>query len=163
MVLKLVCENVMLNLFIGMILDNFGFIMDDVGLSKFEDDYQWTNGSTSDQVKVITKTFQKHDGGTGYLPICALHSFLTEIHLPLGYRDSEGGLHFGDAERVTELLIRAELNVHVLDMNKAFRDAAQRGWKRLVCLSLSFCVAGRGLSVCLSLSLCLCISLLWGG
>ncbi len=50
--MKIVCENVILNLFIGMILDNFGFIMEDVGLGIKEDD-AWEKGSTADQVRLF--------------------------------------------------------------------------------------------------------------
>lgn len=46
---KLVCENIMLNLFIGMILDNFSYITDDIAATE---DAEWSTGSSADQVRV---------------------------------------------------------------------------------------------------------------
>jgi len=47
MLLKVVCEKIMLNLFIGIILDNFSFITDEV--SHVEDD-KWSGGASSNQI-----------------------------------------------------------------------------------------------------------------
>lgn len=107
---KVVCENVMLNLFIGMILDNFSFITDEVGMVE---DEEWTSGASASQIEDMTKVFQRFDNKKSYIPISVLHSLLCEMKQPLGFRNQDGKLEYGHWERACELLIRAELNVIV--------------------------------------------------
>jgi hypothetical protein len=107
-ILKLVCENIMLNLFIGMILDNFSFITDDVA---HVEDFRWSKGPSASQILTITDVFKQLDAGTGYMSISALHLFLCRLPRPFGFRNDMNELDFTDSDRVFELLIRAELNM----------------------------------------------------
>ena len=50
----LVCETMMLNLFIGMILDNFSFITDEV--AEVQDD-EWATGPTTKEVVAMAEVF----------------------------------------------------------------------------------------------------------
>ena len=47
--MKLVCENVMLNLLIGMILDNFSYVTDEVA---HVPDEEWSQGASDAQVPI---------------------------------------------------------------------------------------------------------------
>ena len=80
---KIVCEFIMLNLFIGLILDNFGYITEDVG---HEEDDNWTEGPSLDQLRNLCRIFKDYDGSTGFVPIHAVHCLLCDIPVPLGYR-----------------------------------------------------------------------------
>eukprot|EP00960_Hanusia_phi_P041224 754897-Hanusia_phi.AAC.1 len=115
---KLVCESVMLNLFIGMILDNFSYITDDV--AQVEDE-NWTHGASADQVAAMSQTFQKFDARTGRLPLVSLHAFLMDLPSPLGFRMLDGSVRYGPYDRACELLIRAELNLAMRHENNELR------------------------------------------
>mmetsp|Transcript_3722 Transcript_3722/g.9015 ORF Transcript_3722/g.9015 Transcript_3722/m.9015 type:complete len:2275 (-) Transcript_3722:103-6927(-) len=126
----LVCTNIMLNLFIGMILDNFSFITDDVG-GDDEADSNWNAGSSSEQIQALSEVFKRHDAGTGNVSINCLHILLCDMQLPLGFRDPKGHVTFGGPERAAELLIRAECNVHIRTLRleaQAKRDVTLRMW-----------------------------------
>ena len=107
LVLKLVCEYMMLNLFIGLILDNFSYITEDVG---HEEDPMWTDGPSENQLIAVRDVFQRYDLGTGFVPTSSIPALLNEIPVPLGYREADGRLCRKD-EYATELLIRAEVNL----------------------------------------------------
>ena len=81
-VIKIFAEGMILNLCIGMILDNFSFITDDL---VFEENQSWSNGPSNRQVEVLATTFRSFDGGTGYLPLTALRAFLMVANRPLGF------------------------------------------------------------------------------
>jgi len=110
LILKLFCEKIMLNLFIGMILDNFSFITDE--LSHVED-ARWSGGPSTHQIELLAKGFAHFDNRSGRMPISALHSLLCSLPQPLGFRTRNGALQYGPWERASERLIRAELNVIV--------------------------------------------------
>ncbi len=80
---KIVCEFIMLNLFIGLIIDNFSYITEDVG---HEEDDNWTEGPSVSQLKNLCRIFQGYDGSTGFVPIHATHCILCDLPVPLGYR-----------------------------------------------------------------------------
>jgi len=106
--IKLLCEYMLLNLFIGLILDNFSYITEDVG---HEEDAQWSNGPSGDQLEILCDVFKLFDKGTGFMPITSLHSILLDLPLPLGYRKSDGKLRIKERDKAMEILIRAELNL----------------------------------------------------
>lgn len=62
MLLKVVCEKIMLNLFIGMILDNFSFITDEVS---HVEDAKWSGGASTNQVMQLVKVFSMFDNRSG--------------------------------------------------------------------------------------------------
>jgi hypothetical protein len=80
---KVICEFIMFNLFIGVIVDNFSYITEDVG---HEEDEKWTEGPSLGQLDDLCELFQKYDHGTGYVPITSLHCILCDMPPPLGYR-----------------------------------------------------------------------------
>ena len=49
---KLVCESVMLNLFIGMIIENFSFI---TGETELVEDDEWSEGASSHQIESLAR------------------------------------------------------------------------------------------------------------
>jgi hypothetical protein len=100
--------------------------------------YTHTHTHTYMQITEISNTFKRFDGGTCYLPINALPSFLSDIKRPLGFRDKQGRVHYGYEEKVIELLIRAEVHLHVLDMQRLVEEEAQVWWRR--CVFFVFCV-----------------------
>ena len=113
--LKLVCEYMMLNLFIGLILDNFSYITEDVG---HQEDDRWTEGPSLDQLSVLREGFQRYDGGTGHVPITSLHCMLCDLGAPLGLKKVQRKrtlmperVHLTEMDRILEHMIRAELNL----------------------------------------------------
>ena len=108
--LKVFCESIMLNLFIGMILDNFSFIADE---ATHVEDAQWSNGASTRQMELLAKCFCMFDHRTGMMSISALHSLMCTLPQPLGFRKPNGKLAYGPWERASERLIQAELNVIV--------------------------------------------------
>ena len=80
---KIVCEFIMLNLFIGLILDNFSYITEDVG---HEEDEVWTEGPSIRQLQYLCKVFKEYDCKSGFIPITSLHCILCDLPVPIGYR-----------------------------------------------------------------------------
>ena len=108
--IMLVCETMMLNLFIGMILDNFSFITDEV--AEVQDD-EWATGPTTKEVVAMAEVFEGFDTGTSQISLSAVHALLLEFHQPLGFKTKYGDVEYGKMEKAAEKLIRAELNVLV--------------------------------------------------
>ena len=81
-VIKIFAEGMLVNVSIGMILDNFSFITDSLG---FEQDVTWSQGPSNEQVERLAMIFRRFDNGTGYLPMTALRSFLVTAPRPLGF------------------------------------------------------------------------------
>ena len=108
LIFKLVCESVMLNLFIGMILDNFSFITDEVA---HVEDSEWSMGASKEQVMCLADVFKQFDCGTSFVPESSLHALLCTMEKPLGYRDDDGNLDYTPADRLIERFIRGELRV----------------------------------------------------
>eukprot|EP00960_Hanusia_phi_P073242 767965-Hanusia_phi.AAC.4 len=104
----LICQAILLNLFIGMILDNFAFITDQV--AEVEDE-EWEKGASSGQVMEISRIFQEFTLGSSYVGLASVHVLMRQIPTPLGFRTPDGKLRFGKEEKTAEKLIRAELNV----------------------------------------------------
>ena len=105
---KLVCESMLLNLFIGMILDNFSFITDDVAL---QEDDQWSSGASAEQIQGCAEAFARHENYEGCLPITSMHQLMMDMQKPLGFRTWKGTATMKRRDRIQELLVRAELNV----------------------------------------------------
>ncbi|EKX53939.1 hypothetical protein GUITHDRAFT_132377 [Guillardia theta CCMP2712] len=104
----LICQAILLNLFIGMILDNFAFITDQV--AEVEDE-EWEKGASSGQVMEISRIFQEFTLGSSYVGLASVHVLMRQIPTPLGFKTRDGKLRFGKEEKTAEKLIRAELNV----------------------------------------------------
>jgi hypothetical protein len=116
---KVLCEYTLLNLFIGLILEHFSYITEDVG---HEEDLAWTNGPSSSQLQTLATIFKMYDKGTGQIPLTSLFALLCDLPAPLGYRRQDGRLRIKSQDRVTQLLVRAELNLairHQQEMVKA--------------------------------------------
>lgn len=71
----------MLNLFIGMILDNFGFITDEI--AQVEDD-EWSNGSGAGQIDELANIFLRFSNRDGYMPVSSLEPLLEAFPSPMG-------------------------------------------------------------------------------
>jgi len=103
-IFMLFCQSVMLNLFIGMILDNFSFITDE---ESEEDKFDMERQPSVGQVDQISTIFKRYDfSETGMVPVSILHRIMLDTPRPLGFDHK-----FGPAEDAAEKMIRAELNV----------------------------------------------------
>jgi hypothetical protein len=109
-VLKVVCESIMLNLFIGMILESFEFMVKE---ATQRDTVSWDNGFIpTNQLMLLVRCFSMLVQNTkGFMPVTNLHLFLMTLPQPIGFRKTNGQVQYGKVERATERLIRAELNV----------------------------------------------------
>ena len=125
--LKLVCEYMLLNLFIGLILDNFSYITEDVG---HHEDSSWSEGPSEGQLEELCNVFKRYDCGTGFVPVKSLGTILEQLPMPIGYREADGELNLKHAY-AHELLIRAELNLCIRQrrFNKAEED--RKRWFRM--------------------------------
>jgi hypothetical protein len=83
--IKIFAEGMLVNLSIGMILDNFNYITD--GLN-FKENDSWSAGASNEQVEALAAVFCRFDNGTGYLPLTALKSFLIAASRPMGFHSS---------------------------------------------------------------------------
>ena len=106
--MKLVCEYMLLNLYVGLILDNFSYITEDVGQ---QEDVLWTTGPSQEQLQALCDVFKLFDRSTGHIPISSLHGLLCDLPQPLGYRQQNGKLRIKSRDLAAELLVRAELNL----------------------------------------------------
>lgn len=91
-----------------MILDNFSFITDGVAQVETPD---WSTGASSEQVLELADAFRKYDAKSGYVSISCLNSLMCTMHQPLGFRNQDDHIEFDERDRVSHLLVRAELNV----------------------------------------------------
>jgi hypothetical protein len=135
-VLKIVCQQMMLNLFVGMILENFSFLAEK-SLENSTQDERWSNGPSEDQIDMTAKIFFLYCRRRRKisLRVSDLRPFLCELPLPIGFRRADGTLTYGVWERAATKLIRAELNV-ILNYNRLQRNKPNR-WnslrKRITC------------------------------
>jgi hypothetical protein len=103
------CESLILNLLVGITLNNFTFLTDDVNHTETED---WRKGASLSQVILAAKAFRKVDSKRrGFVPVTSLHRLLFIMPQPLGFRKPDGGVQYSSSDKVTHLLIRAELNL----------------------------------------------------
>ena len=109
-VFKIVGESILLNLFIGMILDKFGFITDEVAQVETAD---WSNGSTARQIEELTEIFTRF-GRSGYIACSTLERLLFQWPQPLGYVGEDGVAVRTAKDLASQKLIAAELQVIVL-------------------------------------------------
>ena len=132
LILKLVCEHMMLNLFIGMILENFSFITEEA--SHVEDE-NWSGGPSSNQIGLLVEAFGIYDQRSGRMPISALHPLLCSLPKPLGFRRKNGTLQYGSWERSAERLIRAELNVIVRYRHSELLKSQISSWNPILSMT----------------------------
>lgn len=123
---KLLCEYTLLNLFVGLILENFSYITEDVG---HEEDSAWTNGPSLSQLQTLATIFKMYDKGTGQIPLTSLFALLCDFPAPLGYRRHDGKLRIKPRDRATQLLVRAELNLAIRH-HQEMVTAQDMGWTR---------------------------------
>ena len=105
-VMLITCSCVMLNLFVGMILNNFSFMTDEVAHISTPD---WSSGPSGEQVQLIGRVFKTFDMGSGAMPVSSLHQFLNALPQPLGNLCPNGVVANRPRDRASEKLIRAEL------------------------------------------------------
>ena len=132
LMIKLMCEYMLLNLFIGLILDNFSYITEDIGL---EEDALWSTGPSEDQLLVLRDVFMMYDLQTGYVPLSSLHALLSDLPLPLGYRRTDGTIRFKQDDSAAEQLVRAELNLAIRHRNEMIIQVNRDWFRRLGILS----------------------------
>ncbi len=127
--LKLVCEYIMLNLFIGLILDQFSYITEDAG---HVEDILWTNGPSEKQLKFVVSVFNIFDLGTGCVSMSQVPAILSALPLPLGYNNQHSKLQTNEEDRyICHLLMRAELNLcmrHAMEERKKKDAWYNRYW-----------------------------------
>ena len=123
---KVVCEYMMLNLFIGIILENFSFITQDAA---HEEDVMWSNGPSERQLQHVCAVFKRYDLGTKHVPISSLSGIMMDLPLPLGYREESNKLYFTGNEYTIELLIRAELNLCIRHNNAKKKEEEMSRWR----------------------------------
>lgn len=111
---KLIGEAIMLNLFIGMIIENFAFITDDVSHAEH---INWDNGASADQIIELVEIFTAMGLGTDVVPLENVPKFINAIPRPLGMRDpfTMAMTEQTDQDRVQLKFVRAELNVIVTE------------------------------------------------
>jgi len=103
-------KQVLLTLFIGMILDNFSFILDQVhskrpsfpldrhkslhfwGQVGTHEDSEWRNGASPEQMEDLAHCFKLFDGRKGTLSIFQLPALLASMPRPMGLRDHDASL-----------------------------------------------------------------------
>lgn len=110
---KLIGEAIMLNLFIGMIIENFAFITDDVSHAEHPD---WDNGASADQIIELVEIFTAMGLGSDVVPLENVPKFINAIPRPLGMRDpyTMAVTEQTEQDRVQLKFVRAELNVIVV-------------------------------------------------
>ena len=124
------CQSVMLNLVIGMILDNFSFITDQVGQVE---DPDWSGGATASQIRHLANIFSLfclQSGGRAsnqYLPLWSITALLRELPEPIGFRQVENPqvILWGGKERVADKLIRAQLNIYARARRARWQEATK--------------------------------------
>jgi hypothetical protein len=125
---KLTCEYVLLNLFIGLIIDNFGFITEDVA---HQEDGEWETGPSEEQLMKCCRVFQMFDKGTGFFPISSLHFLLRNLPVPLGYLRPDGKLRMKKKDLMLELLVRSELNLALRHDRETADENNSHWWVRV--------------------------------
>ena len=107
-IFMLFCQSVMLNLFIGMILDNFSFITDDGQSPNLDED---PNTPNIQHIRQLSIVFKRYDyTHSGMVALSNLHRILLDSPKPLGF----GGV-YGPAEDAAQKMIRAELNTRITE------------------------------------------------
>ena len=116
------CQSVLLNLVIGMILDNFSFITDQVAE---EEDPDWNGGAASSQIQRLAEVFSAHAGPSNVLPLWGVTALLRDMPEPIGFRPVKNPkvVVFGGRERTAEKLIRAQLNLRAKSRVKEWQLA----------------------------------------
>lgn len=79
----IVCKFIVLNLFTGLIFENYSHITED--LAHREDD-QWSDGPSLAQLNSLSKLFQQYSGESGFVSVGALNSIFSNLPQPFGYR-----------------------------------------------------------------------------
>mmetsp|Transcript_28355 Transcript_28355/g.59219 ORF Transcript_28355/g.59219 Transcript_28355/m.59219 type:complete len:1163 (-) Transcript_28355:45-3533(-) len=125
---KMICECILLNLFVGVVLENFGFITDEIS---DREDPCWRTGPSNRQVKELTDVFEKYSAFTGQVSIqAAVTSLLYHLPVPLGFRVDLNRWEIEEHEQAAQRLIRAELNVILLHSNMQI-EQREHEWKWL--------------------------------
>jgi hypothetical protein len=109
-ILKIVCQQIMLNLFIGIILENFSCIAEEIS---HRPDEAWSLGPSTEQIETISKCYFMfcHRRKKLTVSLSDLRALLCVLPLPIGFRKADGTLVYGPWERAAAKLIRAELNL----------------------------------------------------
>ena len=120
----LFCQSVMLNLFIGMILDNFAFITDE---ESKEDQNDMDKQPSTSQVYQISRIFIRYDfTQTGMVALSLLYRIMLDCPAPLGF-----GRQYGSKEDAAMKMIRAELNFRA-SARSVVRHKSRGVWRRFL-------------------------------
>ena len=90
--MKVICGLMIINLLVGMILDNLSAIMNEVEHIETDD---WRDGPSPRQIQEVTSIFKKFDARTGKIPLTCVRSLLHQMQQPFGFRDKQGQLRIG--------------------------------------------------------------------
>jgi hypothetical protein len=136
MAFRWICESIILNLVIGITLNNFLFLSDDVTHQQTPD---WSKGSSLSQVEQVARVFRSVEAGRGFVHLCSLRRMLSRTPQPLGFLAADGrdaALH--DDEEDAFLFIRAELNLLALQNQARAAAREQRLFGRIQIALRSF-------------------------
>lgn len=91
-VLKVLCELMILNLLVGMILDNLNVIMNSVDHVETDD---WRNGASFNQVNNAAVDFKRFSSNSNKISLTCIRPLLHTMRQPLGFRNTKGELIMG--------------------------------------------------------------------
>eukprot|EP00960_Hanusia_phi_P044239 756535-Hanusia_phi.AAC.3 len=123
---KLICEGMLINLFVGMILDNFSFVILEAttNVEAEMDESQGVN-----QVQLYAHVFRKYDKGTGRLPVNCLEPFMRDLPPPMGFASLSARRHTNERMNRTYLkFIRAELHLIMRERNSSDSKAGSNNF-----------------------------------
>ena len=114
-----------------MILDNFTLLTDEI--AEGDDKPEWGDaGPSSKQFAKIVDCYEKVSGGGQYISLSGLRGLMMQLKRPLGYLTEDGKIIFEAKDRWEEGLIRAELNVILMEERKQKAESKKNRWKRIL-------------------------------
>ena len=114
-----------------MILDNFTLLTDEI--AEGADKPEWgESGPSSRQFARIVETYERVSGGGPYISVSALRGLMMQLKRPLGYLTEDGVAKFEEKDRWEEGMIRAELNVILMEERKLRAESKKSRWNRML-------------------------------
>ena len=86
-VVKVLCQLMVLNLLIGTILDHLNTIQNEIDHVETDD---WSNGPSFNQLNEVADAFQRYSAGTGKVSLYSIIPLLHSLKQPIGFRNKEG-------------------------------------------------------------------------
>ena len=86
-VVKVLCQLMVLNLLVGTILDHLNTIQNEIDHVETDD---WSNGPSFNQLNEVADAFQRYSAGTGKVSLYSIIPLLHSLKQPIGFRNKEG-------------------------------------------------------------------------